>query len=162
MLATILFTDIVGSTERAVEFGDRRWRELLEQYYEGVRYELGQFRGREIDTAGDGFFTTFDGPARAIRCGCAIIKRVQALGIEVRAGLHTGECEVVGDKVGGIAVHIAARVAAEAGAGTLFVSSTGKDLVAGSGIRFEDRGARALKGIPEEWRLYAVNRASVQ
>ena len=162
VLATILFIDVVGSTERVAELGDRRWRELLEQYYGGVRYELGQFRGREIDTAGDGFFATFDGPARAIRCASAIIERVRTLGIEVRAGVHTGECEAVGDKVGGIAVHIGARVAAEAGAGTLFVSSTVKDLVAGSGIRFEDRGARILKGIPGEWRLFAVDQGSAR
>jgi len=162
VLATILFIDVVGSTERVAELGDRRWRELLEQYYGGVRYELGQFRGREIDTAGDGFFATFDGPVRAIRCASAIIERVRTLGIEVRAGVHTGECEAVGDKVGGIAVHIGARVAAEAGAGTLFVSSTVKDLVAGSGIRFEDRGARILKGIPGEWRLFAVDQGSAR
>ena len=136
--------------------GDRRWRDLLENYYGLVRRQLERFRGREIDTAGDGLFATFDGPARAIRCASAVTAGARQLGIEVRAGVHTGECEVIGDKVGGIAVHTGARVAAMANAGEVLVSHTVKDLVAGSGIRFEDRGAHALKGIPGEWRLFSV------
>jgi class 3 adenylate cyclase len=157
MLATVLLTDIVGSTEQAVELGDRRWRELLEAYYALVRRELERFRGREVDTAGDGFLTTFDGPARAIRCACAISSAAGRLGLQVKAGLHTGECEMAGDKVRGIAVHTGARVAGEAGPGEVLVSSTVKDLVAGSGIRFEDRGIHTLKGVPGEWRLFAVS-----
>ena len=160
VLATVLFTDIVGSTERAVALGDRKWRDLLGGFYELTRRELTRFRGREVDTAGDGFFATFDGPARAILCAEAIRAAVRSLGLEVRTGLHTGECEVIGEKVGGIAVHIGARVAAQARAGEVLVSSTVKDLVAGSGLGFEDRGAHTLKGIPGEWRLYAVTRAS--
>lgn len=156
VLATVLFTDIVGSTERAVELGDRRWQELLESYYALVRHELARFRGREINTAGDGFLATFDGPARAIRCARAISDAVERLGISIRAGLHTGECEVAGNQVGGIAVHIGARVAATAGAGEVLVSSTVRDLVAGSGIRFADRGMHALKGVPGQWRLFAA------
>jgi len=156
VLATVLFTDIVGSTELAARLGDRRWRDLLDAYHAQVRRELARFRGREIDTAGDGVLATFDGPARAIRCACGINQAVRDLGIEVRSGLHTGEIEVMGAKVGGIAVHIGARVAAHAGAGEVLVSSTVKDLVAGSGLHFEDRGARALKGVPGEWRLFAV------
>ena len=156
VLATVLFTDIVGSTERAVKLGDRRWRELLESYHTLVRKELVRFRGREIDTVGDGFFATFDGPARAIRCACTISTAVKPLGISIRAGLHTGECEVMGSKVGGIAVHIGARVAAHAGPGEVVVSSTVKDLVAGSGLRFADRGVHALKGVPGKWRLFAA------
>jgi pimeloyl-ACP methyl ester carboxylesterase len=156
VLATVLFSDIVGSTERAAEVGDRRWRDLLESYYALARRELTRFRGREIDTAGDGFFAAFDGPARAIRCAEAISKGVRPLGVEIRAGLHTGECEVIGEKVGGIAVHIGARVAAQAGPSEVLVSSTVKDLVAGSGIAFEDRGTHTLKGVPGEWRLFAV------
>jgi class 3 adenylate cyclase len=156
VLATVLFTDIVGSTERAAELGDHRWRELLEAYYELARRQLGRFRGREIDTAGDGLFAAFDGPARAIHCAGAISAGVRSLGLDVRTGLHTGECEVIGDKVGGIAVHIGARVASKAGPGEVLVSSTVKDLVAGSGLKFQDRGAHALKGVPGEWRLYAV------
>jgi pimeloyl-ACP methyl ester carboxylesterase len=159
VLATVLFTDIVGATERAAELGDRRWRELLTEHHAAVRRELGRFRGREVDTAGDGFLATFDGPARAIRCACAIEKAVEPLGLELRAGLHTGECELMGDKVSGIAVHTGARVAAEAGPGEVLVSSTVKDLVAGSGIQFVDRGVHALKGVPGEWRLYAVSDA---
>lgn len=155
----MLFTDIVASTERAAELGDRRWRELLESHHALVRRELARFRGREIDTAGDGFLATFDGPARAIRCACAISDVVKPLGIEIRAGLHTGECEVMGDRVGGIAMHIGARVASPAAPGEVLVSSTVKDLVAGSGLSFEDRGTHALKGIPGEWRLFAVRRA---
>ncbi len=156
VLATVLFTDIVGSTERAAQLGDHRWRELLEGYYELARRELARFRGREVDTAGDGFFAAFDGPARAVRCAQAIGAGVRSLGIEVRAGLHTGECEVIGEKVGGIAVHIGARVASAAAPGEVLVSSTVKDLVAGSGLRFEDRGAHTLKGVPGEWHLFAV------
>jgi class 3 adenylate cyclase len=160
VLAAVLFTDIVGSTERAAALGDRRWRDVLAGYYGTARRELARFRGREIDTAGDGFFAAFDGPARAIRCAAAITAGVRSLGIEARAGLHTGECEVIGDKVGGIAVHIGARVAALAGPGEVLVSNTVKDLVAGSGLSFEERGAHSLKGVPGEWRLYAVTRAA--
>jgi pimeloyl-ACP methyl ester carboxylesterase/class 3 adenylate cyclase len=159
VLATVLFTDIVGSTERAAAIGDRRWRELLDGYYAIARRELPRFRGREVDTAGDGFFAAFDGPARAVRCAEAIGVGVRSLGIEVRAGLHTGECEVMGDKVGGIAVHIGARVAALARPGEVLVSNTVKDLVAGSGLVFEERGEHTLKGVPGEWRLYAVRRS---
>ena len=156
VLATVLFTDIVGSTERATQLGDRRWRELLEAHHSAVRRQLERFRGRELDTAGDGFLASFDGPARAIRCADAAIEAVRGLGLEIRAGVHTGECEVVGDKLAGIAVHIGARVAGQAGPGEVLVSSTVRDLVAGSGLEFEDRGAAALKGVPGEWRLYAV------
>jgi class 3 adenylate cyclase len=156
VLATVLFTDIVGSTERAATLGDRPWRELLERHHALIRRELVRFRGAELDVAGDGFFARFDGPARAIRCACAISESVGELGLQVRAGLHTGECELVDGKVGGIAVHIGARVAKEAQPGEVFVSSTVKDLVAGSGIAFEERGATALKGVPGDWRLYAV------
>jgi class 3 adenylate cyclase len=156
VLATILFTDIVGSTAKAVELGDARWRELIEDHHSTVRRLLLRHRGTELDTAGDGFFASFDGPARGIRCARAITESVRDLGIEVRAGLHTGECERMNGKVGGIAVHIGARVAAEAGPGEVVVSSTVKDLVAGSGIAFRDRGAAELKGVPGEWRLFAV------
>jgi pimeloyl-ACP methyl ester carboxylesterase len=156
ILATVLFTDIVGSTERAAELGDRRWRELLERHQSDVRRELGRYRGREIDTAGDGFLAAFDGPARAIQCAREIVKGVRQLGISVRAGLHTGECETLGRKLGGIAVHIGARVSGQAGPGEVLVSSTVKDLVAGSGIQFEDRGAHTLKGVPGTWNLFAV------
>jgi class 3 adenylate cyclase len=161
VLATVLFTDIVGSTERAAALGDRHWRDLLAGYYATARRELARFRGREVDTAGDGFFAAFDGPARAIRCAEAISAGVRSLGIEVRAGLHTGECEMIGDKVGGIAVHIGARVAALARPGEVLVSNTVKDLVAGSGLSFDERGAHVLKGVPGEWRLYALGRARV-
>ena len=157
MLATVLFTDIVESTAKAVELGDRRWRELLERHHTLVRRELLRFRGREIDTAGDGFFATFDGPARAIRCARAIAYGMRELGLPIRAGLHTGECEMADGKVAGIAVHTGARVAAQAGADEVLVSNTVKDLVAGSGIKFTDRGAHELKGIPGEWRLFAVD-----
>jgi pimeloyl-ACP methyl ester carboxylesterase len=156
VLATILFTDIVGSTERVAELGDRRWRELLEAHHAAVRRELERFRGREVDTAGDGFLATFDGPARAIRCAIAIREGVSALGLEVRAGLHTGECELHGESVAGIAVHVGARVAALAGPSEVLVSGTVKDLVAGSGIEFDDRGVHELKGVPGEWRVHAV------
>jgi len=156
VLATVLFTDIVGATERASRVGDRNWHDLLDSHHALVRRELERFRGREIDTAGDGFLATFDGPARAVRCACSISEAVRALGLEIRAGLHTGECELMGDKLGGIAVHTGARVAAEANAGEVLVSSTVKDLVAGSGLAFRDRGLQSLKGIPGEWRLFAV------
>jgi class 3 adenylate cyclase/pimeloyl-ACP methyl ester carboxylesterase len=156
VLATVLFTDIADATARALELGDRAWRELLQKHHEAVRLELGHFRGREMDTAGDGFFATFDGPARAISSACAIRESVQELGLEVRAGLHTGECELIDDKVGGIAVHIGARIAALAEPGEVLVSSTVKDLVAGSGIQFEDRGEHPLKGIAEPWHLFRV------
>jgi pimeloyl-ACP methyl ester carboxylesterase/class 3 adenylate cyclase len=156
VLATVLFTDIVGATEHASRVGDRGWHDLLDSHHALVRRELEHFRGREIDTAGDGFLATFDGPARAVRCACAISKGVRALGLEIRAGLHTGECERMGDKLGGIAVHTGARVAAEARTGEVLVSSTVKDLVAGSGLAFQDRGVQRLKGIPGEWRLFAV------
>ena len=156
VLATVLFTDIVGSTRRAVELGDRRWRELLEAHNEAVRAQLVRFRGQEVDTAGDGFLATFDGPARAIRAAHAIQESVRRLGIELRAGLHTGECELAYGKVRGIAVHTGARVAALAGPGEVLVSSTVRDLVAGSGIAFEERGEHELKGVPGTWRLYAA------
>ncbi len=156
MLATVLFTDIVGSTQRAAELGDRRWRDLLDSYYALSRRELGRFRGREVKTTGDGFLATFDGPARGIRCASAISGSVDQLGIAIRAGLHTGECEMMGEDVGGIAVHIGARVTAEATGGEVLVSSTVKDLVAGSGLEFEERGSHRLKGVPDEWRLFAV------
>ncbi len=156
VLATVLFTDVVGSTDRARELGDRRWRDLLERHNDIVRRDLERFRGREVDTAGDGFFATFDGPARAIRCARSVVDNVRTVGLEVRAGLHTGECELAGHAVRGIAVHTGARVASLAGPGEVLVSSTVRDLIAGSGIEFEDRGARELKGLPGEWRLYAV------
>jgi pimeloyl-ACP methyl ester carboxylesterase len=158
VLATVLFTDIVGATEKAVSLGDRRWHDLLDSHHAAVRSELARFRGREIDTAGDGFLATFDGPARAVRCACAISDKVRPLGIEIRAGLHTGECEVMGEKLGGIAVHIGARVAALSRPSEVLVSSTVKDLVAGSGLAFQDRGTQTLKGVPGEWRLFAVER----
>ena len=156
MLATVLFTDIVDSTKRAAEIGDRRWRELLDAHDAIVRSQLGRFRGHEVKTVGDGFLATFDGPQRAIKCALAIRETLQPLGLEVRAGLHTGECEMRGDDVGGIAVHIGARVVGEARASEVLVSSTVKDLVIGSGILFEDRGSKALKGVPDEWRLFSV------
>jgi class 3 adenylate cyclase/pimeloyl-ACP methyl ester carboxylesterase len=156
VLTTVLFTDIVGSTERARQLGDRRWRDLLERHHELVRAELARFRGREVDTTGDGFFATFDGPARAIRSAKAVTESVRGLGLEIRAGLHTGEVELAGDSVRGIAVHTGARVAAQAGPSEVLVSQTVKDLVAGSGIEFQNRGTHELKGVPGEWRLYAV------
>jgi len=158
VLATVLFTDIVGSSEKAASLGDRAWRELLERHHELVRTQLVRFRGSEVDTAGDGFFASFDGPARAIRCASAIVESMPELGLEVRAGLHTGECELMDGKVAGIAVHTGARVSSFAQPGEVLVSSTVKDLVAGSGISFEDRGTHQLKGIPGEWRVYAVTR----
>jgi class 3 adenylate cyclase len=158
VLATVMFTDIAGSTQTAVDLGDARWRELLERHHAVIRRELVRARGKEVDTAGDGFFAAFDGPARAIRCGCAIAESVKELGLDVRVGLHTGECELIDGKVAGIAVHTGARVAAKAGRGEVLVSSTVKDLVAGSQLRFEDRGVHELAGIPGEWRLYSVVR----
>ena len=158
MLATVLFTDIVGSTEKAAAIGDRRWRDLLEGHHSAVRRNLDRFRGREVKTTGDGFLAVFDGPARGVRCACAIADEIRPLGIEVRAGLHTGECEIMGDDYGGLAVHIGARVAALAGPGEVLVSSTVKDLVAGSGLHFNDYGSRLLKGVPGEWHIFAVDR----
>src|SRR6478672_7281343 len=156
VLATVLFTDIVDSTRRAVEIGDRDWHALLDAHHAVVRAQLAHFRGREVNTSGDGFLAMFDGPQRAIRCAMAIRDAVQSLGIQVRAGLHTGECEVRGDDIGGIAAHIGARVSALAGANDVLVSSTLRDLVIGSGLGFEDRGAHELKGVPGEWHLFAV------
>jgi class 3 adenylate cyclase len=156
VLATVLFTDMVGSTEHAARIGDRRWKELLAAHDALLGAEVERFRGTEISTAGDGFLATFDGPGRAIRCACAIRDTVRSLGIEVRAGLHTGEIELRGDDIAGMAVHIGARVSAHAGAGEVLVSSTVKDLVAGSGIEFEDRGEHQLKGVPGSWKLYSV------
>jgi class 3 adenylate cyclase len=156
VLATLMFTDVVASTERVVELGDQRWRELRSELYATVRKELALFRGRDVETAGDGLLATFDGPARAIRCACSIRERVRALGLQLRTGLHTGECELVGNGVAGIAVHIAARVAAIAGPDEVLVSSTVRDLVAGSQLRFADRGTHRLKGLPDDWRLYTV------
>jgi pimeloyl-ACP methyl ester carboxylesterase len=162
VLATVLFSDIAGSSQRATELGDRAWRELLERHHALVRRELLRFRGQEIDTAGDGFFASFDGPARAIRCACAIAEAMRELGLDVRLGLHTGECEIAGGKIAGIAVHTGARVASRAEPGEVLVSHTVKDLVAGSGIRFEDRGLQELKGIGGEWHLYRVDPTSAR
>jgi class 3 adenylate cyclase len=156
VLTTVVFSDIVGSTELAASLGDERWRALLDAHDRAVRKELRRFRGREIKTTGDGFFASFDGPARAIRCAEAVINATRDLGIDIRVGLHTGECEVRGDDLGGLAVHIAARIGALAGPGEVLVTSTVKDLVVGSGIVFDDRGTRALKGVPDPWRLLAV------
>jgi class 3 adenylate cyclase/alpha-beta hydrolase superfamily lysophospholipase len=156
LLATVFFTDIVGSTAKAAELGDRSWRDLVGRHHALVRAQLDRYRGREFDTAGDGFFATFDGPIRAIRCAVAARAAVRDLGLDIRAGLHTGECELIGEKPGGIAVNIGARIAARAQAGEVLVSQTVKDLVAGSEITFEDRGIAQLKGVPGEWRLYAV------
>ena len=157
VLATVMFTDIVGSTEKASALGDARWREVLGAHHDAVRRELAKFRGQEVKTLGDGYLATFDGPARAIRCGRAIAEAAHSLGLQVRIGLHCGEVELLGDDVGGIAVHIAARVGALAGPGEVLVSSTVKDLVAGSGIGFTDRGPTRLKGLEDEWRLYAAD-----
>lgn len=156
VLATVLFTDIVSSTERAAELGDTVWKELLARHHEVVRAMIGRYRGKEINTSGDGFLATFDGPARGIRCAQAIAEAVQPLGLEIRAGLHTGEIDVTGDDVQGIAVHIGARVGALAGPSEVLVSQTVKDLVAGSGLTFEDAGEHELKGVPDRWRLYRV------
>jgi class 3 adenylate cyclase len=156
ILATVLFLDIASSTERAAALGDTAWRNLLNSYYAIVRKELMRFRGQETNTTGDSFLATFDGPARAIRCALAIAAAVRQLGIAVRAGVHTGECELMGDNVGGIAVHTGARIMASAEPGQVLVSATVKDLVSGSGIDFEDRGAHQLKGVPGEWRLFVA------
>ena len=156
VLATIMFVDIVSSTEKATRVGDRELRHLLERYYTLVRRQLMRFRGREINTAGDGLFATFDGPARAIRCGGAIADAVRVLGVTVRVGIHSGECEVMGNDLGGIAVHTGARIADAARPGEVLVSSTVRDLVAGSGIQFEERGRHALKGVPGKWSLFAL------
>jgi pimeloyl-ACP methyl ester carboxylesterase len=156
VLATVMFTDIVGSTERAVQLGDRRWRELLGEHDGAVRRELDRFRGREVDTAGDGFLAAFDGPARAVRCALSTGEAVRELGIEIRAGVHTGECELDGPKIRGIAVHTGARIAALAGPSEVLVSQTVKDLVSGSGLNFEEHGVHELKGLPGEWRVYAA------
>jgi class 3 adenylate cyclase len=156
LLATVMFTDIVESTRRAAELGDARWRALAERHDSLVRRELDRFRGREVKTLGDGFLATFDGPGRAIRCASAIQTGVEPLGLELRAGLHTGECEVIGDDIGGIAVNIGARVGSAAGAGEVLVSRTVTDLVAGSGIEFADRGVHTLKGVPGDWQLFSV------
>jgi class 3 adenylate cyclase len=156
VLATVVFTDIVGSTERAVAMGDRAWRDLLERHHATVRALIGRFRGKEVGTAGDGFLATFDGPARAVRCASAIAEAVRPLGIEIRAGVHTGEVETIDGQVGGLAVHIGARVGAMAQPSEVLVSQTVKDLVAGSGLGFEDAGEHELKGVPDRWRLYRV------
>jgi class 3 adenylate cyclase len=156
VLTTVLFTDIVGSTERASELGDRAWSDLVERHHSLIRRELERFRGREVDTAGDGFLATFDGPARGVRCAVAAVEGIRGLGLEIRAGLHTGEVELAGDAVRGVAVHVGARIAGTARGGEVLVSRTVKDLVSGSGIVFADRGEHALKGVPESWQLYAV------
>jgi class 3 adenylate cyclase len=156
VLTTVLFTDIVDATRKAVELGDRQWRRLLEQHHAVVRDHLKRFRGREIDTAGDGFLAAFEGPARAVRAAAAITSDVAKLGVTIRAGIHTGECEVMGEKLSGLAVHIGARVASLAASGEVLVSSTVRDLVAGSGLKFRERGAHELKGVPGSWRLYSV------
>ena len=158
VLATVLFTDIVGSTRRAADLGDRRWRDVLERHNRVVRQSLQRFRGHEVKTIGDGFLATFDGPARGIRCARAVVDELAALGVDLRAGLHTGECEAMNGDLGGVAVHIGARVAAKAQPGEVLVSSTVKDLVAGSEIYFQDRGEHELKGVPGHWRLFAVAR----
>ena len=157
VLATLLFTDIVGSTAHAARLGDAKWRSLLEQHHALVRQQLARFRGQEIDTTGDGFFATFDGAARAARCAIAIGEAVRALGLHIRAGVHTGEVERIGANVAGVAVHAAARIAALAGSDQVLASQTVKDLTTGSGLRFEDRGSHTLKGVPGEWTLYAVS-----
>jgi class 3 adenylate cyclase len=156
ILATLLFTDIVASTSIAADLGDSRWHDLLDRHHTAIREQLERFRGTEVDTTGDGFLATFDGPARAIRCALAIGDAVRSLGLEVRIGVHTGECELIGKKVGGLAVHIAARILASAHDGEVLVSATVKDLVIGSGLSFHDRGDHRLKGVPGEWRLYRV------
>jgi class 3 adenylate cyclase len=158
VVTTLLFTDIVGSTVRAAALGDRQWRQLLDTHDGAVRRQLQRFGGREVNTAGDGFFATFDGPAKAIRCAYALLDAVAGIGLEIRAGIHTGECEVRGDSFGGLAVHIGARVGALAAASEVLVSSTVKDLLAGSDFRFEDRGEHELKGVPGRWRVFVASR----
>ena len=160
VLATVMFTDIVDSTRKAAELGDRRWRDLVASHDRVVRGQLERHRGKEVKTLGDGFLATFDGPGRAISCARAAQAEVARLGLEMRAGLHTGECEVLDSDIGGIAVHIGSRVGALAGPGEVLVSSTVKDLVAGSGIEFEDHGSHELKGVPGEWQLFAVGSAA--
>lgn len=160
VLTTVLFSDIVGSTAQAADLGDRHWRHLLDDHDHVVRHELSQHRGREIATTGDGFLAAFDGPARAVRCGVAITEAVRRIGIEVRVGVHTGECEVRGADLAGIAVHIGARVATLAAPGEVLVTSTVRDLVAGSGLRFQRRGTHQLKGVPEDWTVFAVDAAA--
>ncbi len=156
VLATVMFTDIVGSTEHAARLGDERWRDLLDRHHRLVREQLVRFRGHEVKTIGDSFLATFDGPARAVRCASATTRAVEGLGLQLRASVHTGECEIVGDDVAGIAVHIGARVLGCAQPGEVLASSTVKDLVVGSGLQFADRGVHALRGVPDEWRLYSV------
>jgi class 3 adenylate cyclase len=156
MLTTLLFTDIVGSTDRAVELGDRAWRTLLDRHHAEIRAQLERFRGREVDTAGDGFFATFDGPTHAVRCALRIVEVVRELGLEVRAGVHTGEVEVRHDGFSGVSVHIGARVAAQATGGEVMVTRTVRDLAAGSGLAFEERGRHRLKGVPDDWELFRV------
>jgi class 3 adenylate cyclase len=156
VLATVLFTDIVGSTDRASEIGDAAWSKLLERHHAAVRALIGHYRGTEVNTAGDGFFATFDGPARGVWCALAIAEKVRDLDIEIRAGLHTGELSTIDGRVGGLAVHIGARIGARAGPSEVLVSQTVKDLVAGGGLAFEDRGTHELKGVPGEWHLYAA------
>ena len=159
VLATLLFTDIADSTKLAAEVGDRRLKDLLDRHHAAVRQEIHRFRGREIDDAGDGLFAAFDGPARAVRCAHAIVEAVRTLGLQIRAGVHTGECEVRGQKLAGLAVHIGARVAARARGGEVLVSSSVKDLTAEAGIVYEDRGEHELKGVPGTWRLFAALRS---
>jgi class 3 adenylate cyclase len=156
VLSTVLFTDIVGSTERLVAFGDRAWRDFVQRHHAIVREALKRWHGVENDTAGDGFYATFDGPARAIHCAREVAERVRDLGIEIRAGVHTGECERIGEKLGGLTVTIGSRIAARAGPSEVLVSQTVKDLVAGSGLVFESAGEHELKGVPDRWRLYRV------
>jgi class 3 adenylate cyclase len=158
LLATVLFTDIVRSTEHLAESGDRKWRDLLDAHDRTIRRQLERFRGREVGTRGDGFVATFDGPGRAIECGCAMRDAVEAIGLQIRVGVHTGEIEIRDDDVAGVAVHIAARVQQHAGPAEVLVSSTVKDLVAGSDVEFDDRGEHELKGVPGTWRLFSVVR----
>lgn len=156
ILATVLFTDIVGSTERQAAMGDRAWRDLVQRHHAIVREALKRWRGVEIDTAGDGFYATFDGPARAVRCALDITQTVRVLGVEIRAGVHTGECELIDGKPSGLSVSTGARIAAEGGPSEVLVSQTVRDLVAGSGLTFEDAGDHELRGLPDRWRLYRV------
>jgi class 3 adenylate cyclase len=159
VLATVLFTDIVGSTQRAAELADVAWADVLQAHHARIREQLARYAGREIGTTGDGFLAIFDGPARAVRCALALAEAIRPLGLQVRAGLHTGEIELVGDDIRGLAVHIGARIAALAGPGEVLVSRTVKDLVVGSGLSFQDRGVHTLKGVPDEWQLFAAGPA---